>query len=165
MHIRPGEEKDLDAIVQVIDTARAFMRAHGNAAQWVNGYPSRELFAADMRGGHCFVAEENGRVHAVFSLFEGPDPTYAVIEDGAWLNDDAYVCIHRIGSDGELRGVLQEAVRFAALRGMDLRADTHADNIPMQNALKKCGFIRCGVIYVDDGTPREAFQRLKENNV
>ena len=39
-----------------------------------------------------------------------------------------------------------------------LRIDTHADNEPMLNAVKRYGFKHCGVIYVADGSPREAFQ-------
>jgi len=159
MIIRQGNENDLDQIMRVVAEARAFMRAHGNMNQWINGYPSRKLYTEDMQGGHCYVAEEDGIVHGVFSLFEGPDPTYSVIEDGEWLNDDPYICIHRIGSDGKLHGVLEEAVRFAANLCPELRADTHHDNYPMMNALQKNGFIRCGVIYVADGSPREAFQR------
>ena len=159
MEIRPARTSDLDRIGEVIDIARAFMRAQGNTQQWINGYPSRETYAEDIAGGHCFVITEEEVVHAVFSLFTGADPTYAVIEDGAWLNDRPYACIHRIGSDGVLHGTLRAAVDFAVTVCPELRADTHKDNLPMQNALKRCGFVRCGVIYVADGSPREAFQR------
>jgi predicted GNAT family N-acyltransferase len=30
----------------------------------------------------------------------------------------------------------------------------------MQQLLTKLGFVRCGIIYVDDGTPRVAYQRV-----
>ena len=159
MQVRAAQQEDLDEIMRVVDTARAFMRAHGNRQQWINGYPSRALYAEDIAGGHCFVITEHETVHAVFSLFTGDDPTYAVIEDGAWLDQEPYACIHRIGSDGVLRGTLQAAVDFALTVCPELRADTHADNAVMQNALRKCGFIRCGIIYVADGSPRVAFER------
>ena len=41
-----------------------------------------------------------------------------------------------------------------------LRADTHADNKIMQYLLEKNGFARCGIIHVEDGTPRVAYQKL-----
>ena len=159
MEIRAAVPEDLDEIMRVIDTARAFMRAHGNLKQWINGYPSRELYAGDIADHNCYVIVEDGKVHAVFGLFEGADPTYAVIEDGAWPDDDPYICIHRIGSDGVLHGALRAAVAFALTRCPVVRADTHEDNRVMQQALQKCGFVRCGVIHVADGSPRIAFER------
>ena len=41
-----------------------------------------------------------------------------------------------------------------------IRIDTHEDNYVMQNALAKQGFRRCGIIYVEDGTTRIAYDRL-----
>ena len=38
-----------------------------------------------------------------------------------------------------------------------MRADTHADNVYMQRALEKSGFVRCGRIYTEDGSPRGAY--------
>ena len=159
MLIRQATTGDIDDIMRTYDTARTFMRANGNSSQWVNGYPSRELVEDDIAQGACFVIEgDDGCIHGVFAFFIGDDPTYAIIEDGAWLNDEPYGTIHRIGSDGALRGALAAAVAFACKRAGNVRVDTHADNTPMQNALIKAGFIRCGVIYCQDGTPREAFQ-------
>ena len=42
-------------------------------------------------------------------------------------------------------------------QGLPLRADTHANNIYMQRALTATGFVRCGTIYTEDGTPRLAY--------
>ena len=41
----------------------------------------------------------------------------------------------------------------------NLRADTHADNAVMQRLLEGAGFVRCGIIYTDDGMPRLAYQK------
>ena len=41
-----------------------------------------------------------------------------------------------------------------------LRADTHADNKIMQHLLEKNGFTKCGIIHVEDGTPRIAYQKM-----
>ena len=41
-----------------------------------------------------------------------------------------------------------------------LRIDTHADNHPMQKALSRLGFAYCGVIYLQSGDSRMAFQKI-----
>ena len=94
----------------------------------------------------------------------GEDPTYAVIENGAWLNDRPYGTIHRIGSDGKKSGVLRHAADFCLERTKDLRIDTHEDNKIMQALVESYGFKRCGIIHIDDGTPRIAYHYTEEQN-
>ena len=43
--------------------------------------------------------------------------------------------------------------------GGHLRIDTHEKNLVMQNLVKKTGFSYCGIIYVDDGTKRLAYEK------
>ena len=43
---------------------------------------------------------------------------------------------------------------------MEISIDTHKDNLIMQKFLSKNGFDRCGIIYVEDGTERIAYQKL-----
>ena len=160
--IRPAKIFDLPAIENVYTAARAFMRASGNTKQWVNGYPQRELLESDIANGHLFVIEEDGAVHAVFAFILGNDPTYNYIEDGHWLNDKPYGTIHRIGGDGTVKGVLAKALAFALKYTDEVRADTHADNRPMQRALAKNGFVRCGVSYLENGDPRVAYPYSKD---
>ncbi len=160
--IRPAKIYDLPAIENVYTAARAFMRASGNTKQWVNGYPQRELLESDIANQNLFVLEENGAIHGVFAFILGNDPTYHYIEGGQWLNDRPYGTIHRIGGDGTVKGVLAKALAFALQFTDEVRADTHADNHPMQRALAKNGFVRCGVIYLENGDPRVAYHYSKE---
>ena len=44
----------------------------------------------------------------------------------------------------------------------NVRIDTHADNIPMQGAIANQGFTKCGIIHVEDGSPRLAYQLVKQ---
>ncbi len=158
MIVRPATPSELDDVMRIYDIARQAMRDAGNTAQWINGYPSRELIESDIERGACYVLEDDGALHGVFMFAVEADPTYAHIEDGAWPNDEPYGVIHRIGSAGTRRGILQAAVDFGLTQISNLRIDTHADNIPMQRALAKVGFRPCGTIYCQDGTPRIAFQ-------
>ena len=156
---RRATVEDLDTIMGIYGKARQIMRDSGNTRQWVNGYPSRNLIEGDIERGESFVIEDlEGTIHAVFMFSVGDDPTYSIIEDGAWLNDNPYGVIHRIASDGLVRGILAAAVTFARNTVGDIRIDTHADNAMMQRSLQKAGFERCGIIYCQDGTPRIAFQ-------
>lgn len=160
MTVRPARREDLARLMDIYAAARAFMAEHGNPHQWGDGYPRRELVAEDIALGRSYVIEgPDGLAHAVFMFAPGPDPTYQVIEDGAWPDDAPYGVIHRVAGDGQVRGVLAAAVAFARTRCDHIRMDTHADNTVMQAALAKNGFTRCGVIYTDDGTPRLAYQR------
>ena len=159
--IRKAEYADIRRALDIYDSARQFMRSRGNAVQWVNGYPSEELLRADVAAGQLYVMEDTGGVYAVFAFLLGDDPTYAYIE-GAWRDDSAYGTLHRLGSDGTHHGVFAESAAWAARRCPHLRADTHADNLTMQRCLEREGFVRCGTIYVEDGTPRVAFERITQ---
>ena len=40
-----------------------------------------------------------------------------------------------------------------------LRIDTHADNKVMQKQILKNGFTRRGIVYMEDGSPRIAYEK------
>ncbi len=150
---------DVEEIMACYEKARHYMRVNGNHQQWINGYPSRELVMSDIDNGVSYVGvDETGDLVMAFAFIIGADPTYEVIEDGAWLNDLPYGTIHRLGSTGKYGGMLKECVSFCLTKVDNLRLDTHSDNKPMQRAADRLGFVRCGVIYCQDGTPREAYQ-------
>lgn len=156
---RPAVPGDLRAILAVYAAARSFMAQHGNPSQWGGGYPPQAMVEEDIALGRSYVIEgEDGVVHAAFMYAIGPDPTYLVIEDGAWADDKPYGVIHRIAGDGQIKGVLAAAVAFARERCAAVRIDTHHDNVVMQSALEKLGFQRRGTIYLENGDPRIAYQ-------
>lgn len=161
MFIRPATWDDLPRLLEIYATARDFMRHNGNPNQWGNNNPPRSSVEEDIQSGVCRVAEENGRIYAVFALIPGPDPTYAKI-DGAWLNDRPYAVMHRVATDGSKHGVMQEILAYAGLFYDELRIDTHKDNIVMQRAVLRGGFQYCGIIYLANGDPRLAYQRSRE---
>lgn len=161
VQIRPATPQDLDNIMSIIDEARQIMRENGNMTQWANGYPSREVIVNDMGNNAAFVCEQENEVVGYFSFLAGknPEPNYNVIEGGEWLNSNPYGVIHRLASGRKAKGIARAAFDFAFTKTGTIRVDTHHDNVPMQNFLKKNGYEYCGVIYVNDGTPRDAFQK------
>ncbi len=164
MEITAATLENLDNIMHVIATARQIMRENGNMTQWV-GYPSIEVIAEDILLNQAFVCWQQDQIVAYFCLIVGdnPDPNYRVIEDGKWLDEKPYGVIHRLASGRQVKGVAQAAFDYAFSIIDNLRVDTHHENLPMQNFLKKNGFTYCGIIYVNDGTPRDAFQKHREN--
>lgn len=158
MKIRLADMSDLDEILRVYRTAKAYMDRTGNATQWEVGYPSRELICEDIDARNLYVITEQNTVHAVFFFKIGEDETYINIYEGAWKNQAPYGVIHRVGSDGALRGIMQAVVAFCRQRIGNLRIDTHENNQTMQYVLEKIGFLRCGIIYLPDGAPRIAYE-------
>lgn len=163
MIIRNIETEDLNRAQEIYDCARLFMRNHDNKNQWNSSYPGRDIIEKDIENKTGYIISENNITVGVFALLFGEDPTYKIIEEGSWLNDKPYATIHRIASDGTCRGILKTAVEYALAFEENIRIDTHHDNYVMQNALTKLGFKRCGIIYLENGDPRIAFQLLKEN--
>lgn len=157
MLVRRSTSADLAEMLRIYEVARRFMAAHGNAGQWVNGYPSRDLLADDIAKGQSYIVEADGRVVGTFCFVIGSDPTYKEIE-GRWLDDAPYGTIHRIASSGAVKGVADACLKFCRGLIRHIRIDTHADNSPMQNWILKNGFTYCGVIHVEDGTPRQAYE-------
>ena len=158
MNIRNATVADIPEIMRICDSARNYMRANGNKAQWINGYPSEELWRDDIAKKQCFVCEEKNHLCAVFAFILGKDPTYQYIENGQWKNDLPYGTIHRLGSDGTCSGIMEKCKAFALSHISELRADTHEDNKTMQSVLERNGFEKCGIIYIEDGSPRIAYQ-------
>lgn len=165
LSIRKAEESDLRRIMEIFDIAKEFMHSTGNTGQWNGAYPGEKLILSEIGQGHCFVVTEiEGRIVGTFCFIIGEDPTYRVIEDGEWLDDEPYGTIHRIASDRTEHGIGHLCISFCSSLIGTLRADTHRDNAPMLSLLEKEGFIRCGIIHLADGAPRIAFQRPSARN-
>ena len=162
MQIRPARSDELEALIAIYAEARQFMRATGNRMQWTGGYPSREVILEDLSEGRLYVCVENDALLGVFCYFFGEDPTYRHI-DGAWQSDAPYGVIHRIAvaATAHGKGVAAACFAYAIEQAGNVRIDTHADNLPMQRALEKNGFVRCGVIYLQNGDPRYAYQKIQ----
>ena len=158
--IRTAQTADLPALLDIYAHARTFMRESGNASQWGDNLPPKDLLEADIVQQQLFAVTDGDAVHGVFALVPGDDPTYRVIQDGAWLSDTPYAAIHRVASDGAVRGIFDAVIAFCRERQPHLRIDTHANNHVMQHLILKKGFSFCGTIFVADGTPRLAFERL-----
>ena len=129
----------------------------GNPNQWRDKDPAPDLLIQDIRMKQLYLLEDGESIQAVFALIPGTDPTYSYIE-GAWINDLPYAAIHRVASAGRRTGVLKECLAFCQKEYRNIRVDTHQDNLIMQHLLSKYGFQRCGIIYLENGDSRIAYQ-------
>ena len=166
MEIRKSTEKDFAAIMEIYAYARSFMAEHGNPNQWgPTNWPPEELIHSDIAAGNSYVCTDGEKVVGTFYFIYGKDidPTYAVIEDGEWMDDGPYGVIHRLAGDGSVKGIGEACINWVFDQCGHLRVDTHGDNKVVQNLLKKLGFTHCGTIYVEeDDYPRLAFEKVNE---
>ncbi len=164
MNIRKTQYEDLPRIMEIYREARQFMKESGNPRQWgMLNWPPEELVRQDVDTGKGYVCVEGDEILGVFFFEHGHriDPTYGKIDDGAWIGDDDYGVVHRIASGTRQKGVGAFCIEWAYQQCGHLRMDTHGDNVPMQNLLKKLGFVYCGVIYVGvDSDPRLAYEKV-----
>lgn len=162
MIIRNAITDDLPRIMEIYAYAREYMAANGNPNQWGGtNWPPEDLIRSDISLGKSYVCEDAGKIVGVFFFDQGKDveSTYKVIEDGTWINDEPYGVIHRIASDGSIKGVGTFCFNWARGQCSHLRADTHPDNKPMQKLLSRLGFEKRGIIHVvEDEYPRFAYE-------
>ncbi len=149
-------DQDLPQVAALFADAHAFMRAQ-NLPQWQGDYPNAEDVRRDMAQGIGWVLVEE-KVLAYAALREGEEPTYAYIE-GAWQSDGPYLTLHRVVVAERGKGYVGQVFAQAARMARWLRIDTHESNTPMRRAIEKFGFAECGVIYVEDGSPRIAYEK------
>ena len=157
--VRNAAREDLARIEEIYAYARGFMARTGNPNQWGTTEPPHDQLVEDIQNERLHVIEDEAGIHGVFYFYIGVDPTYDYIEDGSWRSDSLYGTIHRIAGDGS-GGILKTAVSWCDNLINHLRIDTHRDNTVMQAAIAKQGFDRRGIIYICDGTPRIAYDKL-----
>lgn len=169
--IRKSTPDDIDLILRMYDHSRSVMRADGNMAQWV-GYPTREDIEEDIRRGVSYIIEDSplpgrgARGEATFALVPGVEPTYAYIDHGRWVTPDRpYSTLHRLAAMPGTHGIAD--LVFRHIKGLCdyLRVDTHHSNRPMRHILEKEGFVYCGIIYMPDGSPRDAYEWWRYDDI
>lgn len=159
MNIRHAQLHEIDAIMAIFGEAKAYMYRVGNTSQWGDDYPPRQLIADEISSGHFYVVEHEGESVAVFSFDVAVEPTYAVVEDGAWQYDEPYGVVHRLASNGRVKGIADCCFAWCKSQHHYLRVDTHRDNATMLQAIERQGFVRSGIITLSrNGDKRIAYE-------
>lgn len=155
-HIRKSRLDDIDRILEIIEIGKQTQIANDNLHQWCDEPPVKGKIEEDIRLGRSYVLDD-GNIYGTFMFDNKPDPSYANIEDGNWLNDEAYGVIHRIASDTTHKGVLHAAIEYVKQTCSNVRMDTHPDNTIMKHLLIKEGFVPVGIVYINGTLRREAY--------
>lgn len=163
MQIRKATKEDIPKMREIFNYGREVQLKTGNLNQWEEGYPADEVILEDIRqkAAHVCLDDEENMI-GVLSVFTAPDPTYKNI-DGAWLNDEPYATIHRIATSGQVKGTGQYCIQWVQDHYDNVRIDTHENNEQMKYVVKKLGFEYCGVIYLANGDPRNAYHYVKNS--
>jgi len=166
--IRKTQEGDLDKVAEILDEARGTIAKLG-INQWQDGYPNRAVIEEDLLAGRSYVAEAEGAVCGTFALITDGEETYNQIYDGAWLTgeSDSYIAIHRVAIAVSSRGtgvstaILNYACSEAEKMGRaSIRIDTHEGNKVMRRMLEKHNLTYCGIIYLESGDERVAYEKI-----
>lgn len=166
MIIRKTNINDINEVIKIINQAKEYFREM-KIDQWQDGYPDEEIIKIDIMNNSSYVLEIDGEIVATAMFSIERDNNYDNIYDGKWLTESEYAVIHRIAVDNKFKGLklAEKIVKHATevCKEKDIRSiriDTHKDNISMQKFLKNNGFKYCGVIYLEDNSPRVAFEKV-----
>lgn len=161
--IRRSVHDDIPRMMEIFGEAKTIMRADGNLHQWTDNYPDEEVVRRDIALDNSYVVIQDGEIVGTFAFIPGVEKTYLNIYDGEWLEDTLpYATIHRLASTVGSHGVASACFEWAWERVRNLRVDTHRDNRIMQHCISKAGFIYCGIIYLENGDERLAYQKINQ---
>ena len=155
MKIRHATLNDIDLIMDMIDKGRKHIQEY-NIPQWTNGYPNKELITEDINSNKGYVLLDEEEIVGYFVKLDY-DKYYNKI-DGSWINNDPYVAIHRTVTKYFNKGLGSKMFDEIKKEHKHIRVDTHSGNISMNKCLLKNGFKYCGIIYLEDGSPRNAYE-------
>jgi ribosomal protein S18 acetylase RimI-like enzyme len=168
MKFTTAKSENLPSIMRIIHDAQIYL-ASQDIDQWQNGYPNEESIHKDISQQESFIVSSDGSDIIGTAMFTTQaESTYANIE-GFWLTKDnaKYGVIHRMAvgqnyrKSGIAKFIFNQCEQTLKDRNIaSMRIDTHEDNKHMQGLLKNLGYTYCGVIFLDQGEKRLAFEKL-----
>lgn len=162
MTIRKTTKQDVEILMQLFAEARQYMKEQGNPNQWKNNRPTKERILQDIEEGNSYVCEnETGEIVGTFYFSCNIEPTYSYIKNGAWIKEGPYGVIHRIATKRNQKGCGTFCIQWCYEQILNIRIDTHQDNVAMQYVLTKLGFQKCGIIFLENKEERIAFQKAE----
>lgn len=152
-------------IMKIIGDAQSFLKSMA-IDQWQDNYPDQSVIINDIAANEGFIITHNQVIVAYAMISFRKEPSYEIIYDGKWLNNEPYAVLHRMAVSESYRnqGVAQfilNELEIMSLKNnlLNIRVDTHVENLPMRKLLTKNGYLYCGTIYLTNGNKRIAFQK------
>lgn len=166
MEFRQAKISDLDQIVEIIELSKKYLK-ETKVDQWQDGYPAKEDLRRDIENRNSYVLTNKDEIVATTVISLDGENTYNSIFNGEWITNEDYIVMHRVAVHDKYKGkgifkeLIKEAESLALNKGISsIKIDTHRDNISMQRAVVKNDFKRCGIIYLEDGSERIAFEKV-----
>lgn len=166
MEFRQAKISDLDQIVEIIELSKKYLK-ETKVDQWQDGYPAKEDLRRDIESGNSYVLTNKDEIVATTVISLDGESTYNSIFNGEWITNEDYIVMHRVAVHDKYKGkgifkeLIKEAEILALNKGISsIKIDTHRDNISMQRAVVKNDFKKCGIIYLEDGSERIAFEKV-----
>ena len=166
MKFRKTTIEDINNVMNIINEAKEYFRKN-RIDQWQNGYPNSDTIHTDIKNNSSYILESENKILATAMVSFEEDKTYKNIYNGEWLNNGDYAVIHRIAVSENSKGngiastiIRKEENLCKENKVQSIKVDTHKDNISMQKLLRKNDFKYCGIIYLEDGSERIAFEKL-----
>lgn len=166
MEFRQAKISDLDQIIEIIELSKKYLK-ETKVDQWQDGYPAKEDLRKDIESENSYVLTNKDEIIATTVISLDEESTYNSIFNGEWITNEEYIVMHRVAVHNKYKGkgifkdLIKEAEKLALNSNIfSIKIDTHKDNISMQRALLKSGFKKCGIIYLEDGSERIAFEKL-----
>lgn len=167
MNLKCSTLKDVPDIMRIIKDAQNYL-AGLRIDQWQDGYPNKEQIELDIKNNDSYVVlSDLGEIMITTVFTTRPEVTYQNI-DGKWITDDnaKYGVIHRLAVREKYRKLGLAKLIFnkaeEKLKGLkisSMRVDTHKDNKGMQQLISKLGYKYCGIIYLENGDERFAYEK------
>lgn len=165
MEFRKAAETDINNIMNIIKQAQTYFKEQG-INQWQNNYPNVETISNDIANKNSYVLLKDNNIVATAAVSFDGEKTYNSIYEGEWISNNEYAVIHRIAVDNTYKGlglssqIIKHVEELCLNKGVhSIKVDTHEENISMQKLLKKNKFQYCGIIYLEDGSKRIAFEK------
>ncbi len=168
MNLQLSTLSDVPSIMEIIKDAQNYL-AELNIDQWQDGYPNVAQIELDIENDDSYIVLNDSKNIIGTTVFSTKtEPTYQNI-DGNWITTEnaIYGVIHRLAVGNNFRKlglanfVFDESEnRLKEMGVKSMRIDTHRDNKGMQYMLKKRDYQYCGVIILDSGDERLAYEKL-----
>lgn len=162
--LKEAQSENVPRILEIMDQAKALMQQEGRH-QWDHTYPTEEHINNDIEHGYGYVLCEEDHIVAYAAVVFDGEPTYRTI-DGHWLSDDPYVVVHRLAvaqerrRHGVAKAFMQHVEALSIAKGVSsFKVDTNHDNTYMQKVFETCGFTYCGIITLQRGGQRMAYEK------
>ena len=166
MEFRKTKKSDIKDVMKIIKQAQKYFKEQ-EIDQWQNNYPNEDIINIDIENDESYVLLKDNEIIATTVISFNREKNYETIVDGKWLTDGEYEAIHRIAVTDKLKGygISNKMIAYAESlcrnrKIKSIKVDTHRDNLSMQALLKKNNFKYCGIIFLEDGAERIAFEKV-----